>query len=304
MATDAVSKLITCQHRKLDISTLSRYYFNLNSSVMRDTGDYYRCLDIRQSYSRPGGLHFSRHLRLPFNHFQSPKGFINAKNQTRILLPRMGTLIRQRITSPSKLLLPKIQRCLHLMTDKCVNSTARLFKFIRMSMGVAERLLQNSPDIKIIHLSRDPRAMLDSQVRKNDNNARQFNSFVKTSTDMCTRMKHDLDLLQTLKKYYPESFYSLQYETFIQSPFKQSENLMHFLGFELTTTLKSYIESKTISAEKNSSERSTVWRHHISSQHLNVIDLSCDKVYSDLGYIKYHSILEIRNLSNPTFNVR
>ena len=167
-------------------------------------------------------------------------------------------------------------------------------------MNVAERLLKNFPDIKIIHLTRDPRAMLDSQVRKNDNNARYFGSFVKTSTDMCARMKRDLDLLKPLKETYPESFHSLQYENFANSPIEESEKLLNFLGFELTIPLKSYLESKTITAKTNSSERSTVWRNHISAQHLNVIDLKCDKVYSELGYIKYPSISDIRNLSNPT----
>ena len=301
MAADAVSKLITCDHRQLDISTLSRYYFDIKSAVMRDTGDYYRCLRVRQWHERPTGLSSSTgHSHLSFNRFLNPTSLINPNKQKEIPLPRMHALQRQR-RPPSKHLLHKIQKCLPLLTENCENATTRLFKFIRLSMEVAGRLLPKFSDIKIIHLTRDPRAMLDSQVRKNDNGAKHFDSFVENTIDMCTRLKRDLDRLYILRKSYPESFYSIQYERFAQSPIKESEKLMNFLGFKLSKTIKSYVESKTILAEKNSSERAAVWRHHISLQHLNALDLNCDKVYTELGYIKYPSILDIRNFSKPTF---
>ena len=68
---------------------------------------------------------------------------------------------------------------------------------------MVEILLNAFPDIKIIHLTRDPCAMLDSQVRKNDMRAREFDRFVYTTANMCSKMWRDLQLCHVLKNAYP-----------------------------------------------------------------------------------------------------
>lgn len=243
---------------------------------MRDTSEYYKCINVHQWREMPARLR-ARARQLPSH-----------------------VLWHQR-ESPPPYLRPMIEKCLPRLIEKCGNASLRSIKFIRMSMEVAGQLLKIFPDIKIIHLTRDPRAMLDSQVRKNDMGSRYFDSFVQNTNAMCMRMKHDLDLLHTLKKYHPLAFYSMQYENFVQSPITATGKLLDFLGLTFTDKMKNYVASKTILAEKNSTERAAVWRHHISAQHLKVLDANCDQVYTDLGYIKYPSILHIRNLSMPTF---
>ena len=255
--------MITCRHDIMDVSTLSRFYFSLTSSVMRDTSLYYRCIQANEHKM----------------HRESSR-----------VDPAEPLLVR-----------PVIAKCLPLLTKKCENSTIRIIKFIRMRMAVAENLLNAFPDIKIIYLTRDPRAMMDSQVRKNDMGARRFDHFVYNTNDMCGKMWGDLQLFHALKNTYPNSIYPIQYEHFIQSPLKVTEKMFGFLELNFTDSIKNYVASKTVLTQSESEKHISVWRKHISIENLNVVDVNCEKVYKELGYIKLSSILDIRNVSKATF---
>ena len=74
---------------------------------------------------------------------------------------------------------------------------------------MVENLFNAFPDIKIIHLTRDPCAMLDSQVRRNDMRAREFNRFVYTTANMCRKMWRDLQLFHVLKNAYRFSMFPI-----------------------------------------------------------------------------------------------
>ena len=270
MATDAISKMITCRHGSLDISTLSRFYFSLKNPVMRDTAAYFSCIHVNSH-------HRTKHLK---NLHVMPSRF----------------------SAPSlSFYIPIIKRCLPFLTKKCENATVRIIKFIRMRMEVVENLLKKFPEIKIIYLTRDPRAMLDSQVRKNDMDSKKFDYFVQNTISMCGKMQRDLKLLPVLNETFPNSIYPVQYEKFVQSPLKETESLFEFLGLNFTDAVKDYVASKTILSEPSSAERAQIWRSHISVQHLNVIDANCAMIYQELGYIKLSSILDIRNTSKATF---
>ena len=331
IATDAVSKMITCRHDLLDVSTLSRHFQPLENSVNRDMAKYYKCIRAAQWREMPGLSHSNNFqpsriskIRKIFHasriqdqyHKLHKQKYLLLPNKTKQRLPPMHFAARQQIPpvhfaarqqmemnaeTQLQYFRPIIRKCLPLLTTDCKNAKTRAIKFIRLSMEVAKYLIENYPGIKIIHLTRDPRAMMDSQVRKNDMGSRHFASFVDNTESMCTRMQRDLELLQALNKSYSRAIYSVQYEHFLDAPLAETEKLFDFLGLNFHEGIKDYVASKTVEQETTSINKTQIWRHHISQQHLNVVDHKCVKVYNELGYIKHPSVLDIRNLSKPTY---
>lgn len=186
--------------------------------------------------------------------------------------------------------------CLPLLQQKCVRANLVVNKYIRLKMTMIEEILKQNKDlkVKIIHLFRDPRAMLDSQLRKNDVNVKVFPTFVNRTQYMCSTMLRDHQLALQLKHLYPDTIFTLRYETLVDRPISTAKRMFKFLGLQFSDADQEFLRNKS-----SLSVRFPVWRRHIDEQHLQVVDRYCSKLYQMFGYIPLKSITDVQNISYP-----
>lgn len=267
---------MTCQHEGLDIYTLSTHYFNLSDSLHKDDRGYYQCLLDREMVTMTTRYGLS----------------IDAARQM------VKDRTRKRPSETMNVTTEDIRFCLRNsdLRVNCQNATVVMNKYIRMTMNMAQQILRQrseTEDIKIIHLYRDPRAVLDSQVRRNNLNVTHFPNFVKRAKSMCNIMLEDYVLAETLKEEYPGRIYTLRYETMLNRPIETIRKLFEFLGLQFLST-----DEKFILEEGEDSSRFPKWREHISQQHLEVVNMFCSKLYPLFHYVPMTNIKEVRNDRN------
>lgn len=325
-ATEAVSNMIACQHENLDIGTVSTNYGSL--LAVSDAKEYYKCVhskgqsEIRSS-SRMGRVppqvikrynslktKFSGNLK-KFQEMKTPNDLHRNYRPTRNKLSKQRLHLSKRLKYDAAWSNDKdsviqhwssvkenIKSCLPDFDLKCKKANIRLIKFIRMTMEMGKRLLEENDKVRIIHLLRDPRAMLDSQLRKNDMNVRRYKNFVNRTEYMCTHMRRDLVLSEALKKSFPERILTLRYEDFVDDPLKTAQRIFGFIDVPWTAKDKEFIISTSIELDKNATYRASVWRDHLTHHHLLVVDRYCYDLYRKLGYIELSSV-DIKNLELP-----
>ncbi|KAH3829886.1 hypothetical protein DPMN_103117 [Dreissena polymorpha] len=257
--------MTSCRHERLDVLTLAANLQPLRKIFNKDVEAYFRCVDPIQRMGRRAQALFKRR--------KSPIEFIRTE---------------------------RIERCIPLLTNKCKQAKFRIWKFIRLTMNSAELFLKDYDDtsnVRIVHLVRDPRAMMDSQLRKNDLNVTVLSVFVSRTRYMCWRMMRDLKLLEDLKKRYPNVFYSLRYEDLVADPLKISRDLFRFIGMEFGNTDERYVRETSIDHRYNSTDRAVVWRRHIRQTHLDAVNDLCHEVYNNLGYVRLDDIDDVRDLN-------
>lgn len=264
LAADALGHMTSCRHERLDVLTLAANFQSLRNFFNKDVAIYFRCVDPMQRMRRARAL---------FERQNSPIEFIRTE---------------------------RIERCIHLLTNQCKQAKFRIWKFIRLTMDSAELFLKNYVDtsnLRIVHLVRDPRAMMDSQLRKNDMNVAVFSNFVNRTRYMCWRMLRDLKLMDDLKKRYTDVFYSLRYEDLVDDPLKISRDLFRFIGMEFGNRDERYVRENSIDHPYNSTDRAVVWRTHITQTHLDAVNDLCDEVNYKLGYVRLDDIDDVRDLN-------
>jgi hypothetical protein len=200
---------------------------------------------------------------------------------------------------PLSVKIETINSCLPQLINKCRNATVRLAKYIRMTMEIVENIIPNFQNLRVIHLLRDPRAMMDSQLRKNDMNVKSLPSFVKRTRYMCARMKNDLDISERLRKSYQSQIYTLRYEDLADNPLNIGQRLFRFIGVPFSSNDKRFITSTSLKPVKDSKYRAGIWRNHITQKHLQIVDRHCHHLYKRLGYRHFTSIADVRNLAIP-----
>ena len=273
---ETVWKFLTCHHEQLDVFTLSTHYFNLSDSLHKDDRGYFKCLLERELIS----------MTTKYGLFRAEAEKI-VKDRTRSLPAETMNVTHD-----------DIETCLQTsdLHSNCVNASVIINKYIRMTMEMTTRILENkfqTENIKIVHLYRDPRAILDSQVRRNNLNVTHFPKFVRRAESMCKTMVEDYHLAENLKETYPETIYTLRYETLQDNPVETIKDMFRFLGLNFGNS-----DEEFINKNGEPSSKFPTWRNHISKDHLEVVDKYCSDLYQFFNYVPLMTIEEARNVNN------
>lgn len=175
-------------------------------------------------------------------------------------------------------------------------------KTLRISLENAKLLLDRIPNLKIIHLFRDPRAIINSHINTNWYPA-TLNDLISIENDIivnCDRIYNDIVAALILKSRYPDHILAVQYEDIDQSITKL-EAIYKFIGRNLTPKVKEYIRSK-IETKYNRSKgpngvftRISKYRQSLSYHIVKLIDVHCEKAIKLLGLRIYNSENEMKN---------
>lgn len=196
-------------------------------------------------------------------------------------------------------LVKALKHCLPTLTSICSKASLIAIKSIRMNATIGQNTLDMFENAKIIHLLRDPRSMLDSNVRRNEMGVRNVTVFEKRAKMMCDAMLRDVRYSDKLKQSYPGRISTVRYEDMTKDPVGVAKDMFKFFDVPFTDIIKERVGSISVDNKNNSTIRATVWRSHISQEHLDLVNQHCGELYKDMRYPEFKTLSEVKNLSNP-----
>ncbi|XP_076439641.1 carbohydrate sulfotransferase 6-like isoform X2 [Babylonia areolata] len=189
-------------------------------------------------------------------------------------------------------------RCVGNLTAACLRDYRVVaMKTIRFRMSRALELMKNDPNLKVLHLVRDPRGILESRRMIGYAN---FSNLEAEAANLCKDIAEDLNIFQSLKKeeqVLKNRYLLARYEDIARSPVLAIKFLFHFIGMEPSEAVMKFVQKVSRSApgtrklcltckavKSNSTTRSLAWRKVVRLQDVRVISEQCAQVMRQLGY--------------------
>lgn len=192
---------------------------------------------------------------------------------------------------------------------QCTKSRHKVAKVLRLSVDNFENFLTARPDIKVIHLFRDPRAIINSRIETSWYPAKSEATVLQNAQALCARMKVDFAGGIKLLEKYPDRFRFLYYEDLNEEPMVKVRLLYKFLKMSLDP--KTYPKVKSLpvfssrNRDKSDRENNTAfwWRKTMQWDTVQKIDEICKPVYALLGYKTMTNETEMLDLSVPSLTI-
>jgi hypothetical protein len=181
----------------------------------------------------------------------------------------------------------KKQKCIRMLERLCESSQVILIKTIRLSMKLLPEILENILDLKIVHLVRDPRAILHSREGVSDITYFQIRAHAR---GLCNRIKDDME------SGFLQNVFRLKYECLIFDTINTVKQLFTNLNLIHTNSVDDWFKSHTRANyttfdikfgvhRGNSLEISSKWFGKIPESVLKIINEECSLTYQRLGLV-------------------
>ncbi|KAK3088789.1 hypothetical protein FSP39_023712 [Pinctada imbricata] len=201
-----------------------------------------------------------------------------------------------------------LEFCANVLDSLCLKSKHIIVKAIRIPLQVLEPIMDRFPRMRIIHLLRDPRAVIRSQMTYNVVQKFHLSS---NATRYCNRVYRDVIAAERMEKLYVDRFYALNYEDLAGSPVKSAESLYNFLGMDFSSHIRTFVTNITSAGKScntplctvvsNSTEQVEKWRNKVSIDFVKIVDQSCAPLYSLMGI---RSIPTDKALKDKSFSIK
>lgn len=190
------------------------------------------------------------------------------------------------------------------LTAVCKEAEVRFTKLIRIRIEQLTSIIRSSPDVKVIHLYRDPRGFLKSIAK--------FKNWDHNSTAYCNGLVRDLESFGLLSLDYPDKLHHVSYEEFSQDPVSSTQALFKFAfgSSELSNGTLHYLMKHTQSSQsgpmstfKKSSSVYQAWRNSISYDFLKKIEnnVECRVAIQLINHRLFDNIENARNKNLSLF---
>ena len=161
---------------------------------------------------------------------------------------------------------------------------------------------------KIIHLVRDPRAVVNSLTsvkffKRSKDPQRELSWFVKK---ICHQMEFDFLAGFMIRKYLPDGYRLIRFEDLAQDPLSSVSELYKFTGIKMLDTIKKWLNHTTSSVNGDKSAYSTVrdskqvlsnWRTNLNTATVQIVENYCGRVMRQLDYKLSGMLLRTLNTS-------
>ena len=201
--------------------------------------------------------------------------------------------------------------CIPEIRKLCLENQSRVIKVIRFRLDAAQSLLQQDRSLRILHLFRDPRAIIFSRLHKTnwhplkllDGN---YTPIIENAHSLCQKMLDDCKSGRKLMEEFPNRVIFIRYEDLNCNPSLIKE-IKAAVGFKRrpggVTITHMWVDHKSLRGK----EPWLFWRRILSQLELEKVDAEYSEHYKVLGYIKL-SHLEVKNLSKlslvPDFDLK
>ncbi|XP_045166790.2 carbohydrate sulfotransferase 4-like [Mercenaria mercenaria] len=201
--------------------------------------------------------------------------------------------------------------CNKLLVNSCKTAKHRIAKVLRTDLEGTIPLLKNNPRLKIVHLLRDPRAIMNSHLRTwwVRKELKTYTQIEADSIVICSRMRSDILAGKSLMKLYPDRVRLLQYEDFNNLD-ENVQKLYKFLNMEFTSQQDNILRSlkKDSPRDKPTSKKNVTYiaydgfhpfdfRQKMGWNISAIVQKYCGDVLRDLGLRQFKTEAEYLNLS-------
>lgn len=188
-----------------------------------------------------------------------------------------------------------------MLEDSCRQARHVVAKVLRLSVGAYETLLFRNSNLKVVHLFRDPRAVLNSRLNTRGYDLKKNIEAVKMNAEaLCDKMWSDLQDGKRLMVKFPGRFNFVHYEKLV-SVDKAVIELHDFLGLRLTRANMNIIRVDLTNAfwKWQAKRQNNVfwWRTSLPWELTKAVDNACVDVLEELGYPVYENFDEMQNMN-------
>ncbi|KAL4218807.1 Carbohydrate sulfotransferase 1 [Mactra antiquata] len=203
--------------------------------------------------------------------------------------------------------------CLQQMEEKCNSASHRVVKSVRLTLDILEHFLENYKTLKVIHLIRDPRAIMNSRITTkwfglNETTSGSRRRGRMNAKALCTRLKDDLIAGVKLKQKYPDRFAFVLFEDLLDDLKTNAVILYSYFNIK-GDNLEGIV--KTLMNEESDTEHSIRrlyhsytdwWRFNRNLRITKITEDVCKNVMKLLGYESYETIERRLNFSFQRFD--
>lgn len=217
-----------------------------------------------------------------------------------------------------------------LASVSCLSKGHVAIKTVRVPEVGDLRTLTEDPrlDLKIIHLVRDPRAILASRIAAFSDQFRAWKIWNATGrqpryvdltqiTSTCTDMTASLTTALQRPLWLRGRYLLVRYEDLALNPKDKAEEIYRFVGLDMDERVLAWITRNTnsntgspsdwnykYSTSRDSKATAENWRLRLSFDIVRTVQNLCNSTLSQLGYRPVNSAAQLRNLSQSLVEPR
>lgn len=180
-----------------------------------------------------------------------------------------------------------LAKCIPVLEESCRRSDLVVAKTTRfLASSSVEAFVKRNPDLRIVHLVRDPRGTLASRQRV----SAYFREDVQHHSQvLCKEILAINDLFAYLKDHY--NVHTMHYEDLAVTPMKAAGALYRNLEMDFLQQMKDHIQQVTASNKthirnyffsihrSDAAKHATSWKQHLKMEIIRTIDSQCLKLY-------------------------
>jgi len=186
-----------------------------------------------------------------------------------------------------------LTQCLPVLVRSCRRSRVVAVKVIRLHMSLVEELLSADPGLRVIHLVRDPRGMMESWRKVSV--PKQTAEQMRIGADIaCKRMLKDCDTRRRLEETFPGRIRIVRYEDLVTNTEHVVRNIYNsLLQLEVPDSVTKEL-SRQLNADsqdgvtgtkrKNGTKTAYRWKQEIDRGYLDYVNKTCRPILSLLKY--------------------
>lgn len=185
------------------------------------------------------------------------------------------------------------KKCTDLLRKNCLQSKYVVIKTIRSPLHWLYELMEEIPNMKIIHLVRDPRAVLVSQHQFGEC-AQPNGGMPGCSKFLCSSMEDDVTTFNMFEKLFPGRVTRVKYEDLATDPVATTRSLYNSIDLEFTSQTENLVINMTMAGlnsthvldtvRPNSRDMVDKWRTQINDRNLDIVQTICRHVMTKLAY--------------------
>lgn len=204
--------------------------------------------------------------------------------------------------------------CLRKLESLCKSQKHRVVKTLRLTLGALRPLLIKNPRLKIVHLVRDPRAIVHSRKYSRFYGVGETEPGDRTvELNLCDKMQQDIVDGELLMKTFPDRVVVLYYEDLIDNLHQRVQQLYSFLNMEYDkNTVDSLAKVITNLAPPEFGinffndrlrDNSKWWRRYMEWTNVLKVNDACKVVLDKLGYSVFENEKELRDISFTAYSI-
>ena len=284
--SDVITSLLHCDFKKVPTEVLIHRFMFLFKSQQHRLSPYVKCLASYNITIESCRHHIERVCPERFGEDMEREDYCrymlwDQRSEYKPYISTDDTLFDRYQTCMERQRSILVVKCLPKLKSVCESSEIRTTKTVRLNMETARLLLRQVRNLRLIHLVRDPRAVVLSRTTQQTYHARwSGQSLDKEALLYCRGVVKDVLVRNELQREFPGSLYELIYEQFASHPQQNVESIYSFMNETIPESVTRWLVVNTGGEVKNSSAIAEKWKDKLRYIEVMKINSVCDKMFS------------------------